>query len=160
MSDRTNDEEIAQWHRRFAADCNNRAWSLSEAAARSPSEDDEMLDAAHASALHWRTIGTEPNVARAEMLLGHVHALLGHGELAMRYAGTSLAYFAAHDCAEWERAFAHAVLANAAAAAGNVDLHLRHYASAKEIGEALSNAEERRIFEATFRRIPAARSAR
>jgi len=159
MSDQPNDQEIAQWHRRFAADCNNRAWGLSEAATRTPSEDDEMLDAAHASALHWRRIGTELNVARAEMLLGHVHALLGHGDLALRHAGASFAYFIARDCPDWERAFAHAVLANAAAAAGNVDLHRRHYAVAKEIGAALSNAEERRIFEATFRRIPTAPSS-
>lgn len=158
MADQPNDEEFARWHRWFAVDCNNRAWRLSEAAARSFSEDEEMLDAAHASALHWRKIGTELHAARAEMLLGHVHALLGNGDLAMRYAGVSFAYFAAHDCDEWERAFSHAVLANAAAAAGNVDLHLRHYAIAKEIGLALPNAEERRIFEATFRRIPAPRS--
>jgi len=118
-----------------------------------------MLDAAHASALHWRRIGTELNVARAEMLLGHVHALLGHGDLALRHAGASFAYFIARDCPDWERAFAHAVLANAAAAAGNVDLHRRHYAVAKEIGAALSNAEERRMFEATFRRIPTAPSS-
>lgn len=155
MADQPNDEEIGKWHRRFAAECNNRAWSLSEAAIRSPSEDEEMLDAAHAAALHWRRIGTEINVARAEMLLGHVHALLGNGELAMRYAGASFAYLSAHGCDEWERAFAHAVLANAAAAAGNGELHLRHHGMAKDIGLALPNAEDRRIFEATFRRVPA-----
>jgi hypothetical protein len=117
-----------------------------------------MLDAAHGAALHWSKVGTELNAARAQMLLGHVHALLGHGDVAMQFAGASFAYFASHDCAEWERAFAHAVLANAASAAGNADVHWRHHAIAKDIGATLSNAEEREIFEATFRRVPLPRS--
>lgn len=159
MADQPDEEEIRKWHRRFAADCNNLAWTLSEAATRSPSANEEMLNAAHGAALHWSKVGTEPNTARAQMLLGHVHALLGHGDVAMQYAGASFAYFTSHDCAEWERAFVHAVLANAASSAGNADVHLRHYAIAKNIGEALSNASEREIFEATFRRIPRPRTA-
>lgn len=155
MPDAPNEEELSRWHRRFAVDCNNRAWRLSEAATRSASEDEEMLGAAHAAALHWSKVGTDLHAARAQMLLGHVHALLGNGALAMHYADASFAYVASHDAPDWERAFAHAVLANAAAAAGNSALHARHHAIAGDIGLALPDAEERAIFEATFRRVPA-----
>ena len=86
MADQPGDEEIRKWHRRFAVECNNRAWRLSEASTRSPADDAEMVNAAHAAAFHWSKVGTELHAARAEMLLGHVHALLGHGELAMRSA--------------------------------------------------------------------------
>jgi hypothetical protein len=47
-------------------------------------------------------------------------------------------------------AFAHAVLANAAAAARDRELHARHHAIAKSLGAALADAEDRSIFEATF----------
>ena len=157
MADQPTEEEDLRWHRRFAAESNNRAWRLSEASARSPAEDEEMLNAAHAAALHWSKVGTELNAARADMLLGHIHALLGHGDSAMRYAGSSFKYFTAHETEPWELAFAHAVLANAASVADDVDTHARHYAIAKELAGNLSNAEERRIFEATFAHVPAPR---
>ncbi len=155
MAEQPSDEEIRQWHRRFAVEANNRAWRLSESAVRSAADDAEMLNGAHAAALHWGKVGTELHAARADMLLGHVHALLGHGGLAMRYASASFDYLTARDCPDWERAFAHAVLANAASSANDARLHSHHYALAKALGLALPNPEDREIFEATFRRIPA-----
>ncbi len=147
-------EEISKWSRRFAIECNNRAWRLSEAASRTPAEDDEMLHSAHAAALHWGQVGTALHKARATMLLAHVHALLGDGATAMRYANESFAYVMEHDSAAWELAFAHAVLANAAAAAGDRELHSKHYGRAQTLGEALPDAEDRSIFQATFRVVP------
>ncbi|MGE5169681.1 MAG: hypothetical protein ACM3JC_04830 [Rudaea sp.] len=153
MTDPTADDATA-WHRRFAVDCNNRAWTLAEAASRTPVENEEMLDAAHAAALHWRKVGTDLHVARATMLLAHVHALLGHGALAMPYARASFAFVTSHESPDWEVAFAHAILANAAAAAHDTPTHARHYARAKALAAALGDAEERAIFGATFCRIP------
>ena len=147
-------DDAAAWHRRFASECNNRAWQLAEAASRTASEDAEMLDAAHAAALHWRAVGTGLHAARATMLLAHVHALLGHGALALAYARASFAFVTSHESADWEVAFAHAILANAAAAAHDAAMHARHYAQAKTLGAALADAEDRAIFDATFRRIP------
>jgi hypothetical protein len=71
-------EEATAWHRRFAAAGNNRAWDLS-VQSRNPAEDHEMLNAAHASAWHWTTVGSELHRMRATMLLAEVHALLGSG---------------------------------------------------------------------------------
>jgi hypothetical protein len=154
MTEPSNDQESATWHRRFAAESNNRAWRLSEATSRTAAEDREMLEAAHAAAYHWRKAGTEVHAARADMLVAHVNALLGHGSIAMRYARASLDSVTSRASPDWEVAFAHAVLANAASAAGDPDLHAHHHALAKKIGLALANAEERQIFEATFSRIP------
>ena len=154
MSAADNDDEIRKWHRWFGAECNNRAWRLSEAPARSAAEDDEMLDAAHAAALHWSTVGTAIHRARADMLLAHVHALLRHGTIAMQYAQRSFDAVMSRESPDWELAFAHAVLAHAALAANDTRLHAHHYMRAKEIGFALPDAEERQIFEATFTRIP------
>ena len=147
--------EMTESHRQHAMECNNLAWALSESTYRTPLQDNEMLDAAHASAYHWARIGTDLNRARARMLLGHVHAALGMTATALVYARESFEYLAAHNAPDWEIAFAHAVLAHAAFAAGEVDLHRRHFASANELGRAIADPEDREIFFKTFNVIPA-----
>ena len=41
-------------HRQLGVDLFNRTWTLLERDDRSPDDDDELIDAAHASAHHWR----------------------------------------------------------------------------------------------------------
>ncbi len=118
MNSPTLTEEQAQANRWHASECNNRAWELAELAARTPEQDSEMLNAAHAAAFHWRQAGTALHVARAQMLLAHVHAQLGHGQLALRYAERSHVFLLDNNSPDWERAFSHAILAQAALAAG------------------------------------------
>ncbi len=154
MCDQSGEDDVCKWHRRFAMECNNRAWRLSEAPARSATENTEMLDAAHAAALHWSKVGTDIHRARADMLLAHVHALLGHPDIAMQHANASFTNLTSRDSPDWELAFAHAVLAHAASVARNGEIHSRHYAIARQMGRALPDAEEREIFEATFCRVP------
>ena len=156
MHDAIPEDELRKLHKYFAIECNNRAWRLSEAALRSAPEDREMLDAAHAAAFHWSKVGTELHAARAGMLLGHVHALLGNADLAMRHARSSFDFLTARDdTPAWETAFAHAVLANAAAAARDRATHAEHYARARALGAALDD-DDRPYFDATFKTIPAA----
>ncbi len=154
MHDGVAPEELAKWNRWFAIEANNRAWRLSESTLRTQAEDEEMLHCAHAAALHWSKVGTELHNARATMLLAHVHALLGL-PTALPYARRSFDYVESHDSPPWEVAFAHAVMANAAAAAGNRELHAKHYAAARERGAAIPEPEERAIFDATFRVVRA-----
>jgi hypothetical protein len=149
-------EDIAKWQKWFAVACNNRAWELAEQPSRTPSEAHEMLHTAHAAAWHWSRVGTELNAARAQMLLGFAHALAGDGPLALRYATSSFNYFNEHGAPDWEQAFAHAVLAAAAKAAGNHDLHAEHYAEAARLGEAIADAEDREVFMRSFRQVPRA----
>lgn len=155
MHDGVAPEELAKWNRWFAIETNNRAWRLSESTLRTQAEDAEMLHSAHAAALHWSKVGTELHNIRATMLLAHVHALLGLGATALPYARRAFDYVRSHDSPPWEVAFAHAVLANAAAAAGNRELHAEHYGTARELGARLEPPEERAIFEATFRVVRA-----
>jgi len=146
-------EEATAWHRRFAAASNNRAWTLAEQV-RNPAEDQEMLDAAHASAWHWCKVGTELNRARATMLLAEVHALLGHGKSAVRYAEEMREYFLRVGAPDWETAFVHVVHAHAASAAGETAEHRKSYELAVAALDAVSNEEERRVVASTFRHVP------
>jgi hypothetical protein len=154
MANTLSPEEIARSHRWHAVECNNLAWRLSELSERTPAQDAEMHDAAHASAFHWSEVGTELHSARAKMLLGHVHAVLGQGHAALAYAQESFRYLVGHDPPDWERAFAHAVLAHAAHAAGETALYEEHIAEAGELGAGIADPEDREIFLRTFRNIP------
>ena len=154
MSERPSADDIATWQKRFAVACNNRAWQLVENAHRTPSEMHEMLHAAHASAWHWARVGTALNEARANLLLGMAHALASEGPLALRYAMSAFNYFNEHEAPDWEQAFTHAVLAAAAKAAGNPELHREHYAEAQRLGEAIAAPEDRAVFLRSFSQVP------
>jgi hypothetical protein len=151
---RPSPDEIAKWQKWFAVACNNRGWELVEQPQRSPADVHEMLHAAHAAAWHWARVGTALNEARANMLLGMAHALAGEGPLGLRYATSAFNYFNEHEAPDWEQAFAHATLAAAAHAAGNVELHREHHAEAERLGEAIANPEDRAVFMRSFANVP------
>jgi hypothetical protein len=147
-------DEINRWHRRFAAECNNRTWDLIAQSQRTPAENREMLSSAYASALHWSKVGTPLNEARANITLAHAHALLGHADLALQYARQALNFFETNECEDWDIAFAHAEMALAAAVGGDATLHSTHYAAAQARGAAIQNEEDRNAFMAELARIP------
>ena len=145
-------EEVTDWQKRLASQANNRAWALAEASSRTPAEDDEMLQAAFAAMYFWKIVGTAGNHAHAAQLVAHVYALLRQPEPAKHYLAQSQPFFLDRESALWEKAFAHAVAANVAAAADEHEAHARHYAEAGRIGAAL-DPEDREQFNATLRVI-------
>jgi hypothetical protein len=153
MSDPNASEEATTWHRRYAAAANNRAWDLS-LRKRNAAEDQEMLNAAHASAWHWTKVGAELNRMRATLLLAEVHALLGLGQSALVYAEEMRTYFLGVRSPDWEVAFVHVVHAHAASAAGDTEKHRASYRLAVAAIEAVSNEEERRNVANTFCQVP------
>jgi hypothetical protein len=152
------EEQPDFWHRKFAVDANNRAWALAEKPELTADEARELLYAAYASAYHWSKIGTEEQFARAELLLGQAHARLGHGGLAMKFAMQAFNSITSRETEPWETAFAHAVLANAAAASGDWQLHGEYFRKAKALGESLADPEDRQVFLKTFDRVPVTRN--
>ena len=86
MAETPSSDEVALWQRRLAAQANNRAWRLSESLDRSPEEDEEMLQAAHASMYFWKIVGTAGSRAHSAQLLAHVYALLKLPNPAKLYA--------------------------------------------------------------------------
>jgi hypothetical protein len=144
----------AEFHRQTAMQCNNRAWELS-IRSRTPAEDREMLDAAHTAAWHWRQIGTEINIQRANMLLAEAHALVGHGTTALTLAEMMRDFFLGReDTPDWERAFAHVIYAHAAFVAGERETHRQAYRDAETALAAIADEEDRKIVLETFQHVP------
>ena len=146
-------EESADWHRYFASVTNNRAWELSTQI-RTNDEDREMLTAAHTSAYHWSSAGSELNRMRATMLLATVHAALGLGPSAYCYAEEMYNFFTANDCPDWELAFAHAIFAHACFADSNLESFRLSYKAAEEMLADIKDEEDRNIVLKTFNLIP------
>jgi hypothetical protein len=157
MNEKPAPEELVLWQKRLASQANNRAWTLAEMRHRSPAEDEEMLQAAHAAMYFWKIVGQPSNHAHAAQLLAHVYALLGLPGPAVRYLSKSLPYFSQHECAPWELAFAHAVAANVASAEGNAAAYARHYSDAKVVGARITDEETRKMLDATLRVVSAPR---
>jgi hypothetical protein len=153
MAETPTPEMIARMHRFFAVECNNGSWDLIEKADRTEQDDRNMLYMAYSAAYHWSIIGTPLNGARADMLLSQVHSALSQGDAAMVYARRALNFCENNTCEDWDLAFAHAGIALAAGVAGEADLHRRHYALAKQHGEAIKDEEDRRIFKENFAKI-------
>lgn len=154
MSEKIDKQDANKWHRWFGVETNNRAWTLSERTDLSSEENTEMLYTAYAAAFHWSGISTKQQKGQDELLLGRVHAKLKHGDLAMHYAQKALETISSREHAPWEIAFAHVVMADAAAASGNPQLHSDHYFKAQKLAEKLKDPQDKSIFFATFDLIP------
>lgn len=151
MTEKPTPEETALWQRRLASQANNRAWALSEAVSRTPEEDEEMLQAAHAAMHFWKIVGTDKNRAHAAQLVAHVYALLGLANPAAHFLAKAQPVFLSGDAEAWEVALAHAVAANVAAASKDTAAHRAHYDKAFELVAQLPDPEDRKILEATLR---------
>ncbi|MFM7843109.1 MAG: hypothetical protein ACKPEY_02605 [Planctomycetota bacterium] len=154
MSNPPTAEETAFWQRRLASQANDRAWSLTEAESRTPQQDEEMLNAAHAAQYFWNIVGNDSNRAHAALLLAHVYALLKLPGPAQYFLDQSQSALLSPSAQPWEVVLAHAVVANVAAARGDANAHREHYQLAFQLVEQLSDPEDRKILEATLRILP------
>ena len=141
------------WHRYFAMECNNKAWSLA-VSDRNREEDLEMLSAAQASLYHWMLVGNTLNQIRAKMLVAEVHALLGLGDTALPLAIEVSEFFAEHDCPDWEEAYVAAIEAHAASVAGDAERHRESYQRASGLFHAIADPDDKAVVEETFRLVP------
>ena len=158
MSENPTPEELALWQRRLASQANNHAWSLSEQSVRSPVEDEQMLQAAHAAMYFWNIVGNENNKAHAAQLLAHAYAKLNLPHPASHYLAKSESVLLAERAEPWERALANAVAANVAAAKRDDASHRKHYEMAVAQVAALPDEEDRAILNATIRVLPVPQS--
>lgn len=142
------------WHRYFGIECNNLGWDLT-VSKRTPEQDHQLLDIAHASSLHWKAVGTEQNSMRATMLLAEAHCLVGSSSLALEYATRMHSYFAAQPTDPWELALAEGILAHAAKLCGREQLHKDMYTQANATLGKIESEEDREIVKATFAHVPA-----
>lgn len=119
---------------------------------RTTSEDREMLAAAYTSGYHWRFAGTPVQLQRAEWLLAHVHTVLGNPAAALFHAENCLALTEANHSLmkDFDLAYSAEGLARAHALAGNPDQARQFKARARQLGDQIQGAEDKKIFDGDF----------
>jgi len=107
--------DLPQAHRWFGIEFNNAAWELVEAATRTKAETERMLRLAHASCLHWESVGTPANEQRGLVLLAMAHAVAGLGGRAVALAQQAIELGETHDelLTPFDRAAASTCMATA-----------------------------------------------
>lgn len=140
-------------HRKLGAELYNRTWELLESGA----DPDETIDAAHASAHHWRHAAgvTTANRARGQWLCSHVYAVLGRAEPAVHHAERCLALVesAPGEMEEFDLPGAYEALGRAHAAAGELDEARRYVELGRVEAAKISDAEDRGHLESQLAEI-------
>jgi hypothetical protein len=143
----------AKMHRRVASQCNDRAWTLIEKAELNAGECTDLVRFAATASYHWKQIGTESNIAHADLLLSWAFARIGASALAVQVASRAYEYFSQNQSEEWEKAFAHAAMAIALHGADDLQGHRRHYQEARLLEDKLTPGDLN-LFQSAFRNVP------
>jgi hypothetical protein len=132
----------------FAKKIHGSVWTLLEKSDRSAADDEEMVDAAHASLFHWRSVGTGLNHQRGEWLIARVYTVIGEKYAAMRHAIRCLALTSEHKdlMVDFDIAFAYECTARAYALNGNKQSAQTYKEKADQAGKEIADAEDRKYF--------------
>ncbi len=142
-----------EMHKLTASQCNNAAWELIEKPKLEPAELVDLVSCAATARHHWQIIGTDAQIAHADLLFAWAMARSEAGKAAIHAALHALSHFESNPSAIWERAFAQSALAAAYWSDGDLDNYGVHYAIAKELGSQLSD-EDALPFQAAFCTLP------
>ena len=143
-------------HRALGAGLFNRTWDLLEIEARTPAQDDDLVDTAHASAWHWRRVGNAANEARGHWLCARVYAVLGRGEAAVHHARRASEVLAAggEGIEDWDAAAAAEAMARALAVSGDHGGAATWKARAASALAGVADARDRAVIEADLATLP------
>ncbi len=133
-------------HLAFAKRANARCWELLERTGRTASDDRELLEAAFASAWHWRHVGTALNEQRAEWLLARVYAVLGDAVGAQHHAERCWALTEELGLVDFDRAYALEARYRACLVAGDEARAAELRSAALAAVEGIANDRDRAIF--------------
>lgn len=150
----TEDENMAEVHKRLGIETFNATWDLMDKEMRSSEENDMMVHSAHASRFHWGQVGTPVEFERGDWQLSRVYAKLGKGSEALHYAKHCLRTCQENDIADFDLAFAYEAMARSYALLENwteTDLYVQ---KAKEAAEAIEKPADRDYFLGELDSIP------
>jgi uncharacterized protein YndB with AHSA1/START domain len=113
----------AELHRRQGITANNSTWELLDGRQLSGDDVDDLLGRAYAAMHHWRRAARRgpENAARASWLVSRVHAVLGHGDLALHHADRCREIVESAGLGDFDLAYAHEARARALACLGRLD---------------------------------------
>jgi len=143
-------------HRALGIGLFNRTWDLLGMEHRTPAQDDDLIDTAHASAWHWRHVGNAANLARSHWMCSRVYSVLGRGEPAIHHAQRANEVLAAggDGIEDWDAAAAAESMARALAVSGDLAGAAEWKGRAVTALEAVADPEDRAVVEGDLATLP------
>jgi tetratricopeptide (TPR) repeat protein len=132
-------------HKFYSAGCFNQAWDLIDKPQRSAEENESMIQLAHAALWHWsqRPDCSDKNLSIGYWQLSRIHALLGDGPTAGKYAKICLEKTPKDDA--FLLGYAFEALARAELTQGNPDKAKEHHAEASRLSKGIQEAESKQL---------------
>jgi tetratricopeptide (TPR) repeat protein len=140
--------------RRLGVALFNATWTLMEKDDRSAEDDDALVHMAHASAHHWRQVGTPANFARSEWQCSRAYALLRRVEPCLHHAQRSLEICRRNGLGDFDLAFAYEALARGSAIAGDAERARTHIEQALAAAHDIKEDHDRELLLADLETIP------
>ncbi|MCP4438366.1 MAG: hypothetical protein GY810_05425 [Aureispira sp.] len=141
---------LAEANHFFAIEYNNYVWQMIGKPDRTPEEDEEMINAAHASLLHWSKShkGSIVNIQRGEFMVALVYTYSGRKDNALHHARRcwQITQDNLNQMKGFDVSYAHSVLARAYALSGNQAGFTDHYTKAKETGQQIEKEGDKKLF--------------
>ncbi|HYA54867.1 MAG TPA: hypothetical protein VEG42_04615 [Thermoplasmata archaeon] len=141
-------------HRKIGADLFNYTWTLLDRKSRSSDQDNEMLNAAHASRYHWSHAGKALQESIGEWQLSRVYSVLGRAEPALYHGRRCLEVSREACLASFYRAYAYEAMARASGVAGKRADRNRYLREARKVGEGVRERHARRMLFEDLETIP------
>jgi hypothetical protein len=141
-------------HKKFAVNAFNLTWDLMDKEERTPEENDQMVNAAHASRFHWGEIGTPLEFERGEWQISRVYSILNRPEEAQYHAQRCLDICKSNHIGDFDIAFAYESMARAAAIAGQSAEAEKYIQLARESGEGIEKQGDKDYFFGELKTIP------
>ena len=138
--------------RELAAHLFNETWRLMEKPDRAAEEDVLMIHSAHASRLHWQSIGDSSHKAIGEWQISRVYSLLGLSDPALYHAKLCLEICETQSLSPFLTGCAHEAMARALSSTDKTSASLHHQA-ASELAMHVQDPEERGILESDLESI-------
>lgn len=154
MATTASDELDPQSQKALASGLFNRVWELLERSDRSPGDEDEMVNAAHASRYLWGDIGDAQNYAIGDWQISRVYSVLGRAEPAVHHARRCHEHALQVEGQPWLLASAYEALARAYAVAGDRAAGQEWKAKAVALLAEVDDPDDREIVERDIATLP------
>jgi hypothetical protein len=142
------------WRRDLAKSAFNRAWELIEKVPRKPWEDRQMLVLAASSRFLFEDVGGEEPLMIGDWQIGHVLALLGDGDLSLRFAQAALERASDNGWQDWRLASCVEGMARAHAARGDKVARDFYADRCQALLAALPDDEDRELITGQLATVP------
>ncbi len=139
--------ELQEMHKIFSVECFNRAWDFIDKPARTPVEDDRMLQLSLASLWHWtqRDDCTATNLSIGYWQVSRVFALMRQPEPARQYAQFCLEASTQEGVLPFQLGYAYEALARAEQVAGDLEAMEKHLTLANQAASLVTDQEDKKL---------------